>query len=96
MKKAFLLRLDEEVFNKIMQRWDIQVELGATATAYELYKEPETATANAEGVVEGLTSVSPSMTLIPNSNGVVIDCQYYRDIDLALENQLEESESFEG
>ena len=63
-----------------------QLELGSTATEYEPYKEPQTATANAEGIIEGLTNLSPNMTLMSNTDGVVIDCQYYRDIDLAFEN----------
>lgn len=63
------------------------VELG-TATEYEPYKEPQTVTANAEGIVEGLTSLAPTMTLIPNSNEVIIEMEYFRDIDLALENQI--------
>ena len=67
---------------------NIQLELGNTATEYEPYKEPQTVTANAEGIVEGLTSLAPTMTLIPNSNEVIIEMEYFRDIDLALENQI--------
>lgn len=55
---------------------------------YEPYKEPQTALATADGTVEGLTSLSPNMTLLTNTNGVVIDCQYYRDIDLYIDNQI--------
>lgn len=62
------------------------IQLGSTATEYEPYKEPQTATANTEGVVEGLTSLSPNMTLVTNTDGVVIDLEYYKDIDLAFEN----------
>lgn len=76
----------EEAFDKIMQRWDVQVELNPTATEYEPYKEPQTAKANAEGVVKGLTSLSPNMTLMTDTEGVMIDLEYYKDIDLAFEN----------
>lgn len=55
--------------------YDIQLELGDTTTEYEPYNG-QTATANAEGIVDGLTSVSPNMTLISNNAGVVIDCTY--------------------
>ena len=65
-----------------------QLELGTVATTYEPYIEPQTETANADGIVEGLTSLSPSMTLISNSNEVIIEMEYFRDIDLALENQI--------
>ena len=69
---------------------DIQIELGSTATEYEPYISPQTATANAEGVVEGLTSLSPNMTLMTDTEGVMIDLEYYRDIDLAFENLMTE------
>jgi hypothetical protein len=47
-------------------------------TNYEPYKEPQTATANdADGTVEGLTSLSPNITLIPNNDGVSVECTYY-------------------
>lgn len=42
---------NEETLNKIMQRWDIQVELGTTATPYEPYIEPTTYTAKSDGTV---------------------------------------------
>lgn len=68
--------------------YDMQIELGNNATEYEPYIEPQTVKANAEGVVEGLTSLAPTMTLIPSSNEVIIEMEYFRDIDLALENQI--------
>ena len=64
-----------------------QLELGSTATEYKPFIEPQTATANVEGVVEGLISLSPTMTLIPNNSGVVANLTYYRDIDTAIDNQ---------
>lgn len=54
---------------------NIQLELGSTVTEYEPYKEPQTATANADGIVEGLRSVSPNMTLLAD-NTVNIECTY--------------------
>ena len=53
----------------------VQLELGSTVTEYEPYKEPQTATANSDGTVEGLTSVSPNMTLLAD-NSVSIECSY--------------------
>jgi len=46
-------------------------------TNYEPYKAPQTATANADGTVNGLTSLSPNITLIPNNEGVSVECTYY-------------------
>lgn len=49
--------------------------------AYEPYVEPTTYTANADGTVYGVRSLSPSMTLTTDTDGVTIDCSYLRDID---------------
>ena len=65
-----------------------QLEIGTTATAYEPYKEPQTASATADGTVDGLTSLSPNMTLVTNTEGVTINCEYYRDIDTYIDNQM--------
>ena len=45
-------------------------------TKYEPYKEPIIYTANADGTVEGVKSISPNMTLIPNTNAVTVECEY--------------------
>lgn len=63
-----------------------QLELLTNTTSYEPYKEPQTATANADGTVEGLISLSSNMTLISNTDGVIINCEYYRDIDSYIDN----------
>lgn len=54
-----------------------QLEAGTTATEYEPYKAPQTATANADGTVNGLTSLSPNITLIPDNADVSVECTYY-------------------
>ena len=64
------------------------LELGSTATDYEPYKEPQTATANTDGTVDGLTSASPNMMLVPDTEGVTINCEYYRDIDAYIDNLM--------
>ena len=65
---------------------NIQLEVGTTATEFEHYIEPQTATAKANGTVEGLTSIHPNMTLVTNTEGAVINLNYYKDIDLVVEN----------
>ena len=65
-----------------------QIELGTTATAHEPYIEPTTYTANADGIVEGITSISPNTTLLTNNNGVVINANYLRDIDTYIDNLI--------
>ena len=55
---------------------DIQIEVSDAQTDYEPYKEPQTATAAADGTVKGLKSVSPTMTLLTDTEGVTINCKY--------------------
>lgn len=79
---------------------DIQLEFGDTATAYTPYIEDMsqiTVVANpdaemigyavsADGTVEGVKSVSPSMTLSSDTEGAVLTCSYLRDIDRYIDN----------
>ena len=58
-----------------------QLELGTTATEYELYKECAEYTPTADGTVNGVTSLYPNTTLMTDTEGVIIDCEYYKDID---------------
>lgn len=60
---------------------DIQVELGSTATNYEPYITLNEYTPTADGTVEGVTSLYPNTTLTTDTDGVIIDCEYNRDIN---------------
>ena len=53
-----------------------QLELGKTATDYEPYVESTEYTPNADGTVNGVTSLYPNTTLMTNTDGVIIDCEY--------------------
>lgn len=75
--------MDSEGGNKY---GDLQLELGTTATPYEPYIEPTVHTANADGTVDGIKSISPNMTLLTNNNNVVINANYLRDIDTYIDN----------
>lgn len=61
----------------------VQVEEGATATEYEPCSV-QTATANFDGTVEGLTSIAPNMTLLTDTVGATINLEYNRDINIAF------------
>ena len=67
---------------------DLQIEINPTATPYTPYIEPVTYTAKSDGTVEGVTSISPNMTLLSNNNGVVINANYLRDIDTYIDNLI--------
>lgn len=57
-----------------------QIELGETATEYEPYKQHITYIADENGNVEGVTSLYPNTTLMTDTDGVIINCYYYKDI----------------
>ena len=63
---------------------EIMVELGTTATDYEPYKECAEYTPTADGTVNGVTSLHPNTTLTTDTDGVIIDCEYNRDINKAF------------
>lgn len=69
---------------------NIQIELGSTQTAFEEYKDKQTVTANADGTVDGITSVAPNMTLLTDTEGVIINCEYYNYINLLSKEKYEE------
>ena len=52
-------------------------------------------TPNADGTVEGVTSLYPNTTLMTDTEGVTIDCNYYKDIDKAY-NELTTSIALSG
>lgn len=62
---------------------NIQLELGSTATPYEPY-QGQAYTPTADGTVEDVTSISPDMTLLTDTAGITIDCEYNRDINKAF------------
>ena len=77
-----------------------QIEEGTTSTAYTPYVPDLTAvkviksnasgedvaeyTPNADGTVNGVTSLYPNTTLTTDTDGVLIDCVYNRDINKAF------------
>lgn len=62
-----------------------QVEPGSDVTEYEEYKEPERLAVGADGSVENAASLYPTTVLTSDTDGVVIDCEYNRDINKAFE-----------
>ena len=61
-----------------------QIELGTTATEYEPYKTPTEYTPAADGTVSGVKSLYPTTTLMTDTEGVIIDAEYNRDINKAF------------
>lgn len=67
--------------------WDgsekIWINVGSSAIDYEQYDLAEY-TPNADGTVNGITSLYPNTTLMTDTDGVIIDCEYNRDINKAF------------
>lgn len=61
----------------------IQIEEGTIATDYEAYKGTDY-TPNFDGTVEGVKSLYPTTTLMTDTEGVIIEAEYNRDINKAL------------
>ena len=61
----------------------VMLEASHTATEYEPYKGSEY-TPSADGTVNGVTSLYPNTTLITDTDGVLINCKYNRDINKAF------------
>ena len=65
-----------------------QLEIGNTDTEYEPYVEPQIIPVNADGTVEGINNLYTNLTLITDTDGTVINVNYFKDIDKTF-NKLE-------
>lgn len=83
---SMYLQGDDTLDSYYLRFSDLQIELGETATAteYEPYIEPMEYPVNADGTVEGVTSLSPTTTLMTDTEGAVIDVEYNRDLNKAF------------
>lgn len=63
-----------------------QIEIGSAVTDFEPYKEPTEHTPSSDGIVEGITSLSPVMTLLTDTEGVTIECEYIKDTNKVINN----------
>lgn len=69
---------------------DIQIELGQGATEYEPFQRFIAHPINADGTVEGVTSLYPTTTLISATEGVVLDATYNVDTKKYIDNKFAE------
>ena len=61
----------------------LQLELGEE-TDYEPYIEPTEYTTNEDGTVDCVTPLYPTTTLMTDTAGAIIECEYNRDINKAF------------
>lgn len=62
--------------NKVIR---LQLELGETATDYEKCKKAETCHSTSDGIVSGMTSLSPNMTVLTDTAGAIVEVEYNVD-----------------
>lgn len=75
--------------NDVFSFADIQIERGAVATEYEAYKGAEYTPA-ADGSVDGVTSIFPHMTILTDTEGVTMECEYNIDTKTYIDRKIKE------
>lgn len=63
---------------------NFQIEKGNEATDYEPYNGTEHIPTS-DGVVSGLASVSPNMTILTDTEGVIVECEYNKDTNKVVQ-----------
>jgi len=63
----------------------VQVEAGLTATDFEAYQSPTTHTPESDGSISDMTSLSPSMTILTDTDGAIVECEYNRDTNKVID-----------
>ncbi len=78
--------LANDMANVFLVYYNVQIEVGETATPYEPYRGLlATATVEADGTVNGLMSHYPSTTLLTDAEGATIECEYNKDLNKAYD-----------
>ena len=81
-------RMDESATTPWDESTLIQVECGTTATPYEPYNDVMQTTMGLAESAE-LPSVSPNMTILTDTTGVVIEANYNKDINIVIEKMTQ-------
>lgn len=63
---------------------NICVEAGTKATGYSVYNGAKYIPAS-DGTVPGVTSLSPYMTILTDTEGAIVECEYNRDTNKVIE-----------
>lgn len=67
----------------------LQLEIGSSATEFEPYNGAEYTPA-ADGAVSGVTSLSPYMTILTDTDGAIVECEYNIDTKTYIDNKIAE------
>ena len=67
-----------------------QIEVGTVTTDYEPYKDPTIHISETDGLVKGVISYYPVTTLVPDAEGIAIDCEYNIDPKRYIDKKFSE------
>jgi hypothetical protein len=59
--------------------FELQIEVGTEATDFERPYEDAKFIPSSDGIIEGITSLSPNMTILTNTEGMIVECEYNKD-----------------
>ena len=65
-----------------------QLEFGELATEYEVPKGTTVHTPAADGTVSGMTSLSPNMTILTDTAGAIVECEYNIDTKTYIDRKI--------
>lgn len=82
-KMYFYIYASGTVFNNFKCR--IQFEPNSKPTEFEKFKELSEYAPASDGTVSGLTSVSPNMTILTDTEGAIVECEYTKDTNKVIE-----------
>lgn len=77
-------------------KYQLQLEASTKATTFEPYQAPQEINALENGTVGGLTSLTPTMTLLTDKAGVTVECEYNRDTNAVYAELLEKIAALGG
>lgn len=69
---------------------DIQIEMGTEATTFEEYKKTQKYAVNQNGIVVGVESIYPDISIMTDNKNTLIAAQYNKDLNRVIE-KLEQS-----
>lgn len=88
-KMYFYVYASGIVFNNFKCR--IQFEPNSKPTAFEKFKDLSEYIPAADGTVSGMTSLSPHMTVLTDTDGAIVECEYNIDTKTYIDNKIAEA-----
>lgn len=85
-KMYFYVYASGIVFNNFKCR--IQFEPNSKPTDFEKFKDLSEYIPTADGTVSGVTSISPSMTILTDTAGAIVECEYNRDTNKVIDKLI--------